>query len=648
MCGIAGFFGEGDEADLQSMNRRLVHRGPDGEGYFIDNDRRIYLAHRRLSIVDIEGGHQPMWNEAGSVGVVFNGEIYNHAELRAELVSKGHLFRTDHSDTEVLVHGYEEWQKELPARLNGMFSFAIYDKARWRLFMAKDRFGKKPLYYHCRRGLLVFASELKALLMHSSIDPSVDRFSLQKYFAYGFLPAPNSLYKDVTKLPGGYHLTYDCLGEELKLERYWKFQIEPFESIPKDAQAAWGEELRSLLAQSVKRRLMSDVPLGLFLSGGIDSSAILYFMRDFLPPEQIKTFSIGFHEPSFDESGYARRVANTFGSDHHEEILSLEKAKSAIPEVLSNLDEPLADPSILPTYLLSRFTRTEVTVALGGDGGDELFAGYDPFRALGIARMYRALVPRHLNRFIEYFTHLLPISSDNMSLDFRIRRGLRGLSHRPALWNPSWLGTLHAGDITELFDDPEAIQPENLYSEAISAWRNSGTDNLVDKSLEFYTRFYLQDDILMKIDRASMLNSLEARAPFLDNDLVEFVRRIPYSFKLRHGKTKYVLKQSLKGLLQPEVLSRKKKGFGIPLMKWLKEWRPSDLPVEIPFLNPDSIERRWSEHRHGKADHREFLWCILTLQYHVKEIKRLVAEKQDHDRQLASSAIDLRVSRQLL
>ena len=557
-------------------------------------------------------------------------------------------FEVIHSDTEVLVHGYEEWKEELPIRLNGMFSFAIYDKPRYRLFMAKDRFGKKPLYYHHRKGCMVFASELKSLLMHSSVDPSVDPFSLQKYFAYGFIPAPNSLYRNVMKLPGGCHLTYDCLREDLKVEHYWRFEIEPFENVPRDAESDWGEGLRSLLAQSVQRRLMSDVPLGLFLSGGIDSSAILCFMRDLLPPEQIKTFAIGFNEPSFDESGYARRVASTFGSDHHEEVLSLDKAKSAIPEVLSNLDEPIGDPSILPTYLLSRFTRTKVTVALSGDGGDELFAGYDPFKALGIAKIYRALIPRHLNQLIGRFARLLPISPDNMSLDFRIRRGLRGLAHGPALWNPCWLGTLSQTDITELFDNAEPIKPENLYSEAIAAWEKSGTDNLVDRSLEFYTQFYLQDDILMKIDRASMMNSLEARAPFLDNDLVDFVRRIPHRFKLRRGKTKYILKRSLEGLLQPEVLVRKKKGFGIPLMQWLRAWQPDDLPVELPFLNPRWIERRWSEHRHGKADHREFLWCILTLQYHLKEINSLTAERQLRRRELASSAIDLPVGSPML
>ena len=260
------------------MNQRLIHRGPDGEGYFVDHDRRVYLAHRRLAILDIEGGHQPMWNEDESIGVIFNGEIYNHGELRAELVSKGHLFRSDHSDTEVLVHGYEEWKEELPIRLNGMFSFAIYDKPRYRLFMAKDRFGKKPLYYHHRKGCMVFASELKSLLMHSSVDPSVDPFSLQKYFAYGFIPAPNSLYRNVMKLPGGCHLTYDCLREDLKVEHYWRFEIEPFENVPRDAESEWGEGLRSLLAQSVQRRLMSDVPLGLFLSGGnrLQRDPVLY------------------------------------------------------------------------------------------------------------------------------------------------------------------------------------------------------------------------------------------------------------------------------------------------------------------------------------------------------------------------------------
>ena len=303
------------------MSDALVHRGPDGAGKYIDRANHLYLAHRRLAILDIGGGEQPMWNEDGRIGVIFNGEIYNHLELRKVLVSRGHVFRSDHSDTEVLVHGYEEWGESLPLRLNGMFAFAIYDHPRRRLFLARDRFGKKPLYYSVGNGFFGFASELTALLRHPRVEKTLDQDSLRKYFAYGFIPAPNALYRNVAKLPGGHWLTYDMTSAALTRVQYWQFKIEPLEQIPVDAEEVWGEELRGLLSTAVSRRLISDVPLGIFLSGGIDSSAVLAFATRHLPSAQIKTFSIGFEEQSFDESRYAKRVAEHFGSDHHHDVL---------------------------------------------------------------------------------------------------------------------------------------------------------------------------------------------------------------------------------------------------------------------------------------------------------------------------------------
>src|SRR5258708_3863446 len=321
MCGIAGLVGSGTLEDLRAMGAAIVHRGPDGEGIHLEPAQRGHLLHRRVAIVDIEGGEQPMWNEDRTVCVIFNGEIYNHIELRAALAAKGHLFRSDHSDTEVLVHGYEEWGEELPARLNGMFAFAIHDIVRRRLFFARDRFGKKPLYYAVRPGLFAFASELTALLRHPGVPRTVDRRSLQKLFAYGFIPSPRSLYEGVFRLPGGHQMTF--AAGEVKVRPYWQFRIEPHRDIPAHPEAVWGEELRHLLSQAVRRRLMSDVPLGVFLSGGIDSSAVLAYAAAALPPGQVQTFAIGFREPSFDESGAARAVAAHFHSQHHEEILDI-------------------------------------------------------------------------------------------------------------------------------------------------------------------------------------------------------------------------------------------------------------------------------------------------------------------------------------
>jgi asparagine synthase (glutamine-hydrolysing) len=576
----------------------------------------VFLAHRRLAVLDIAGGTQPMWNEDGQIAVIFNGEIYNHLGLRKELVAKGHVFRTDHSDTEVLLHGYEEWGHELPLRLNGMFAFVIYDRPRRKLFGSRDRFGKKPFYYSLRNGFFGFASELGALLKHPSVDRRLDARSLRKYFAYGFIPAPNALYRNVAKLPGGHWLSFDLATGKLAQARYWQFSIEPPERIPAAATEAWGEELRDLLSQAVKRRLIGDVPLGIFLSGGIDSSAVLAMATRHVPPEQTKTFSIGFREPSFDESVHAERVARHFGSEHHHRILDLDAAIELIPRVLSGLDEPMGDSSILPTYLLSRFAREKVTVALGGDGGDELFAGYDPFKALALARWYRALVPGKLQRTARSLAELLPASERNMSPSFRVKRALRGASYPPSMWNPVWLGALEPSELEELFNEP--VRCEELFEEAIAAWDNSTARHPVDRSLEFYAKFYLQDDILTKVDRASMMVSLEVRAPFLDNDVVEFARKIPHQYKLRHGQTKYLLKKALEGVLPKDIIHRKKKGFGVPLARWLKSWSEEAIVLRTPAPNAEWVHRQWQDHYAGRRDHRLFLWCWIVLQHHLR------------------------------
>lgn len=612
MCGIAGFVGRGSHSDLVAMTTALAHRGPDGEAFYRDPGRPVFLGHRRLAIIDIPGGAQPMWNEDDTIAVLFNGEIYNHLALREALIAKGHRFRSHHSDTEVLVHGFEEWGEGLPARLNGMFAFAMYDKVRRRLFLARDRFGEKPLFYAVGRDFFAFASELSALARHPEVDRTLDRSALQKFFAYGYLPAPNTLFVGARKLPGGCHLTYDIASGDTAVKRYWRFELDPERAGLDGDEDALAEELRGLVFQSAQRRLISDVPLGVFLSGGIDSSAVLAGVADRLPPEQIKTFTVGFAEPSFDESGFAQIAAKAFRTEHHVEVLGIAEAREIVSSVLSRLDEPLGDPSILPTYLLSRFTRKHVTVALSGDGGDELFAGYDPFKALQPAHFYQRIVPRGLHRGLRKLADLLPISSRNMSLDFKIRRSLVGLSYRQALWNPVWMGAVEPELITHLFDEP--LSAEELYSEAIDLWEANPKLDLVDRTLAFFTNFYLQDDILMKVDRAAMMNSLEARAVFLDNDVVDFCTRLPNRFKYRNGNRKYLLKKAMKDVLPSSILARKKKGFGIPLAKWLRDVPPSPPLVPIEGIALDWVARQWREHRRGAADHRQFLWSWLSLQ----------------------------------
>jgi asparagine synthase (glutamine-hydrolysing) len=611
MCGLAGFVGPGDRSHLQAMADRLAHRGPDGEGFFVDQTERVFLGHRRLAILDVEGGSQPMWNETDQVGIIYNGEIYNHMELRRTLQARGHVFRTSHSDTEVLVHGYEEWGTSLPERLNGMFAFAIYDRGRRQLFLARDRFGEKPLYYLHKPRAFLFASELTALACHPDFDRSVDPRALQKLFAYGYLPAPLALYTGSRKLPGGCWLRYDLASDAIECKRYWRFQLEPDEALGDAAEPALVEELTSLLSQAVERRLISDVPLGVFLSGGIDSSSVLAMAARHRPPSSLKTFTVGFVEPSFDESPFAAEVADAFGTDHQVRQLDLDGVTELIPRVLGALDEPSADASIVPTYLLSAFTREQVTVALSGDGGDELFAGYDPFAALAPARIYSRLVPQGLHRRLRRLADVLPVSTLNMSWDFKIRRALAGMSYPPSMWNPVWMAPLDPRDMREIFEQP--VAPEELYEEAITLWESDRRKSTVDRTLEFFTNFYLQDDILAKVDRAAMMSSLESRAVFLDNDLVEFCRRLPTRFKIRNGQRKYLLKKAMQRLLPPTILARRKKGFGIPMVKWLRSL-PAP-PLSVPGMRTQALAARWTAHRSGTADHRLLLWTSLSLAY---------------------------------
>jgi len=610
MCGIAGFVasrGTGDREVLERMTRAMAHRGPDAEGYFVDAERGMHLGHRRLAIVDLSRGAQPMETSDNDLVIVFNGEIYNHCELRAQLQSKGYLFQSDHSDTEVLLEGYREWGEGMLDRLNGMFAFAIFDKVHNKLFIARDRFGKKPLYWFQKDGVFAFASELTALLRHPQSPRNESAIALKKYFAYGYISAPHSVIEGIGKLPGGRCGTLDLVSGQWVARKWWEFCLEPSSAEPTNAQCGiWAEELLEKLDGAVKRRLMADVPLGVFLSGGIDSSAIAALAARHLPAGRLRTFSVGFTDPSFDELPYAREAAAFIGSVHESEILDLARARELIPGLLARLDEPMGDGSLLPTWLLCGFTRRHVTVALGGDGGDELFAGYDPFKALHTADLYSSLVPRALHPAIRMLAARLPVSHANISLDFKIKRMLRGLSYDERLRLPVWMGPLEPRQIDEYFGDH--TPPEELFSEAIEAWESAGEHaDPVDRASQFFTRLYLQDDILAKVDRASMLHGLEARSPFLDLEVVDFARKLPHSVKLRAGTTKWILKKALEPVLPASILYRKKKGFGTPLGQWFSE---GGLVPEIPAgIAGNFVEKALSSHRAGRGDERLFLWC---------------------------------------
>jgi asparagine synthase (glutamine-hydrolysing) len=607
VCGIAGFAGRGDADDLRRMLREVVHRGPDAEGVWSDPEQGIWLGHRRLSILDLETGDQPMWTAGGDLGVTFNGEIYNHVELRAELEARGHRFRSAHSDTEVLLHGYREWGDALVSRLNGMWAFALLDRRRRRLLLSRDRFGEKPLYYASQPGVFAFASELRALAGHRALRAERSQQAVAKYFAYGLIPAPLTLFAGMHALPAGCNLAVDLSDLSARVERWWELRLEPEPAagFREDEAAA---ALREALARAVARRLRSDVPVGVFLSGGIDSSAVAACAVAATGGAPLRTFSIRFDDPSFDEGPHARRVAAHLGTQHHEATASLAAARELLPWLAQRLDAPIADSSLLPTALLCREARCHVKVALGGDGADELFAGYDPFRALRAARAFAACVPRRIHPALRLLAARLPTSHRYMSTAFRVQRALRGLAWPPALWNPVWLGPCEPAELEALLAAP--VDVEDVYREAIEAWDAAPGASLVERTLDFYARLYLQHDILPKLDRASMLFGLEARSPFLDVEVVDLARRLPTEAKLSGGATKVLLRRALRGLLPDATLRRRKQGFAMPVGRWLAEGLLSATGVPAAAGTSAAFrDSRAAEHRAGRADHRLYLFA---------------------------------------
>ncbi|MFO1507636.1 MAG: asparagine synthase (glutamine-hydrolyzing) [Lysobacterales bacterium] len=606
MCGIAGFTGPPDPATLERMADALIHRGPDDAGYFHDTELGVSLAHRRLSILDLAGGHQPMATADGALVVVFNGEIYNFAELRRELERDGAVFRTDHSDTEVLLHGYRRWGAGLPARLDGMWAFAILDRPHRRLFLSRDRFGEKPLYWHFVHGRFAFASELSALRCHPDVPVRVSMRALRKYFGYGFVPAPLAFIDGVAKLPAGHSLILDLASEAApRVERHWAYRPQPVAVTSPADEANRVDEFRALLDAAVARRLVADVPVGCFLSGGIDSSTVTALAVRHAGRERIKAFTIGFAEATFDESDYAREVATHVGAEHRVDTLTGDAALALLPRLTAGLDEPVADSSLLPTFALCGHARREVTVALGGEGADELLAGYDPFRALRLAARYERWVPRPVHRAVALVAARLPVSHRYMSLDFRIKRTLRGVHVPASLRLPLWMAPLGITDLRELFGTP--VDPEDLYSEAIAAFDECPVDDPVERAIAFYVRLYFQDDILAKADRMSMLHSLEVRAPFLDRDLVAFLERLPASLKFRGGRGKWILRQAARSLLPARILARRKQGFALPIGRWFADGvLPEPDPARV--FNPVFWQRRVATHRSHRADERLYLW----------------------------------------
>lgn len=615
MCGIAGYCGEGTREILGRMNDVIRHRGPDAEGLYVAPG--IGLAHRRLSIIDLSpAGHQPMSNEAGDIWIVFNGEIYNFEELRRGLLGR-HEFRGS-SDTEVIIHLYEEIGTKVFSRIQGMFALALYDKRTGTLILARDRLGKKPLYWSVRNGTLVFGSELKALMPHPNFRKELNLSALNKYLLYEYVPTPHTIFSEVYKLEPGHFLEFD--GKEVSRTCFWDVPIlhDPPPSLPEAV-----AELDRRLEHAVVSRLMSDVPLGIFLSGGLDSSTVAYYAQKH-STQKIKTFAIGFHEKSFDESAFARQVADHLGTDHYEHILGAKDALELVPRAAELMDEPLADASLIPTYLLSTFTREHVTVALGGDGGDELLMGYDTFLSHRLGFLWQH-IPRLLRAGVLHpLIRALPTSFDNLTWEFKAKKFIAGFDPVPAYRNQRWLGAFDRRARAALFV-PEVwreLAPQPIF-EDIDRLRARVPHATVWQELTYiYLRTYMMDDILVKVDRASMFNALEVRAPFLDTAVVEFLFNLPRTYKLRGLHGKFLLKQLMRDRLPTNIVYRAKKGFGLPVSEWLtKDLRPlleeylnRERLVREGLFNPAYVERLIHEHTTRRVDHRKLLWTLLMFE----------------------------------
>ena len=623
MCGITGVVRleaqPDDEARVRAMTDALRHRGPDGDG--VAQIGLATLGHRRLAILDLsERGRQPMLAARGQVGLSYNGEVYNHRELRADLEARGHAFESQ-TDTEVVLRAYLEWGPDAVARLNGMFGFAVWDQRERRLLLARDHYGQKPLYYaELEGGGLAFASEVRAIASYLRAEGqlSVSPRAVAKYLCFDGFPSGESVYAQVRKLPPGCLLEWSEASPKPRIRRYWTRAYQSAERSPSPSQAA--DELWEQLCRAVDRHLMSDVPLGVFLSGGIDSSAILAAMVSRIDPGRVRAFSIGFQEASYDESAAARQVANYLGVEHRVQTLDESVLLRLLPEILDHLDEPLADASVVPTYALSRFARQEVTVALGGDGGDELLAGYDTTIAERAARAYLRF-PSLARRALARGVSLLPPSSDKRSLQFRASRFVRGLVPDPLERNQRWFGSFlpeeaaslvtGSGDPAALYEDLHALHPPPGEQAALELW----------------TAIYLPDCVLTKVDRASMAVSLEVRAPFLDREFARYVTSLPYEYKLRGLTRKWILKRAMAGRLPRAILERSKQGFGVPCGEWLRgplreEAEELFSPAQLSrfgLLDPEPITRLFREHLSRRFDHRKQLWALyVLLRWHAR------------------------------
>jgi asparagine synthase (glutamine-hydrolysing) len=612
MCGICGVFNtDGGPAvqrsTLKAMADTLRHRGPDDEGFYVSDG--VGLAHRRLSIIDVAGGHQPLSNEDESVWIAFNGEIYNFEELNRRYLSSGHAFRT-RSDTETIVHLYEELGEACFAELRGMFALALWDGRRKRLLLARDRIGKKPLFYSWDGQRLLFGSEIKALWKAGGVSQDMDLEALSDYFSYQYVAAPKTIYRHVRKLRPAHYMIVDQSG--IREIPYWDIHFNEKRDIP---ESEWCEAFLSEYRSAVKSRLISDVPLGAFLSGGVDSSSVVALMNEVQP--HVTTCSIGFSEEKYDEAGEARAFAATLGANHHEDIVE-PHAIDLISKLAWHYDEPFADSSAIPTYYVSQIARRHVTVALSGDGGDENFAGYRRYKLTLREDRVRSLIPAALRRGVfgtlggiypkmDWAPRMFRAKSTFQSL---ARSPLDGYFHGISCCPPALKKRLFSAGLQEQLGGYDSVEVMRYH------YDRAGTTDPLSRIQYVDMKTYLVDDILVKVDRASMANSLEVRCPLLDHKLMELIAQMPSKLKLHNGRGKHIFKKSLEQVLPADVLTRAKRGFSVPVAEWfrgeLKNFAHEALfERQDGVLNSAFLSQCWKQHQRGQRDWSALLWTVL-------------------------------------
>jgi asparagine synthase (glutamine-hydrolysing) len=618
MCGICGIVeaeqeSKVDERLLHYMTQAITHRGPDDDGYF--SKGRVGLGMRRLSIIDLVTGDQPVSNEDGSLWVVFNGEIYNYKALYSNFTTRGHSFYTQ-SDTEVIVHAYEEYGVDCPKFLNGMFAIALWDEDHQRLLLARDHLGIKPLYYWLDRDRIIFGSELKSIILHPAVEREIDLEGLDQFLTLEYIPAPRTIFKNIHKLPAGHRLIYQ--NGQAKVEKYWDI---PDLETPKD-EGVVKEILLDLIDDAVKMQLMSDVPLGAFLSGGIDSSSVVASMSK-SSSTPVQTFSIGFDDTTYNELPYARSVARKFETEHTEEILDPDIV-DLVEKLVPHLDEPFGDFSIFPTYLVSEVARRQVKVVLSGDGGDEIFGGYDTYVAQAMDSYYRFLPAKLRQSMLPKLMARVPPRPEKKGVINKTKRFIEGAALPSSLKHTRWMmfisetekQLLYRPDLLTSLNGWDTMGVLERHFEEKSHWNSLSQQQYVD------IKTYLVDDILTKVDRMSMAVSLEARVPLLDYRIVEFAVNLPEKFKITQGETKKILKQAMSQRLPYEVLNKPKQGFSIPLKHWLRD---SLKPMMLDLLSPDKVRQRgyfnedcvaaWvDQHLAGEQNHSHRLWALMVFE----------------------------------